>query len=592
MKRIVRWSYVLPRLIAVALIWMLLEYCLPQLLKWSFIQSGQTLVGAKVEMNQVQTSILGMRTVLYDIAVADPNEEFRNLFEADDIELDIEASSLLKRRFVIRSGRIRGLQFGTRRKTSGIIDASLERSKPSYVESWARRAIQANAKQIDAWLDDIPANLEHNLCRDLKSPNLVKDFTTRWPAEYERFEQQARMLRSRGKQLEHQFRDIRDNPLRYAAELSNLLAKVHALRCDTETFISALQQLQPQLEADHQAIEEAKQHDLAWIRDRLKFGYLEPEVLSEYLLGQEMAGRIGAVVRWVQFARHLACRKKLEPIRSRGSDILFSRSQSHPDYLIRSLAVEGSGHLSGHSEPIHLVGTVVGLTTQPKRYGRPTRVKLATSGAAKIRMEASFDRTGKEPLDHFTVDCRNLRLPASTLGDDQLLILDMASSMARLEAELTLRGDSLDGTLHLVQDQIRLTPHVAQRLGGQAADSMITAGLGNIHNISVAIQLSGTLSEPSWNIESNLGSELVASIGNMWHQELIRRRDRWIAQFQNEMDSQVANSIEQLRTRRMALLTSLQTDQADLAAIVTDSAHRAGLPVNSLSRSLGEWIAR
>ena len=291
----------------------------------------------------------------------------------------------------------------------------------------------------------------------------------------------------------------------------------------------------------------------------------------------------------------------------------------HPGNLEGSPAIDSERRIAGEDQQVKIVGTVIGLTTQPKRYGRPTLVKLAASGAAKVQIDASFDRTGDLPLDRITIDCPALRIPGQTLGDDRLLAFDLAPSTARVEAELTLAGDQLNGVLLLAQSEVALTPHATERLGGGGTannppgsqaeplprpsgngalnrlgvgSKVLAATLADIHDITTTVRLTGTLGKPTWTLESNLGDALAAGIRNAWRKKLEHRRDELIAKFQRELDRELAKLTEQLDARRGELVASLNAEQTGLARFVAGATSRAGLPVQSLGRGLDGLIPR
>ena len=51
-----RWSYIIPRLIIVGLLWGFLVYGVDPLLRYSTVQSLQTVTGAKVDVAELQTT--------------------------------------------------------------------------------------------------------------------------------------------------------------------------------------------------------------------------------------------------------------------------------------------------------------------------------------------------------------------------------------------------------------------------------------------------------------------------------------------------------------------------------------------------------
>ena len=68
----IRWSYVLPRLIIVAILLLSLVLGLDPLLRWSLINGRQSMTGARVEIGDVTTSLTRSQISLTGVHIANP----------------------------------------------------------------------------------------------------------------------------------------------------------------------------------------------------------------------------------------------------------------------------------------------------------------------------------------------------------------------------------------------------------------------------------------------------------------------------------------------------------------------------------------
>ena len=69
----IRWKYVLPRLVIFSGLALTLIFGTGPFLRWSLVQSGQAATGAKVEIESVRIGWLSGALRLHEIQVADPN---------------------------------------------------------------------------------------------------------------------------------------------------------------------------------------------------------------------------------------------------------------------------------------------------------------------------------------------------------------------------------------------------------------------------------------------------------------------------------------------------------------------------------------
>ena len=101
----IRWKYAAPRLILLGAILLTVWFGLNPAVRWVILSTGQSATSAKIDVGRVETSLLRTELRLTDVAVADPRARMKNLFEADQVFLRLDADSLLRRKFVVYEGR-------------------------------------------------------------------------------------------------------------------------------------------------------------------------------------------------------------------------------------------------------------------------------------------------------------------------------------------------------------------------------------------------------------------------------------------------------------------------------------------------------
>ena len=141
-----RWTYIIPRLMIISLLWGFLAYGVDPLLRYETVQSFQSITGAKVDVAELTTTYFPPSFTIQRMALASAGRPGKNLVEFDELHVKLESHSLSRRRFVIEDGHIDGLRFDTRRPDDGQLEFTAEPAEtdPSWVtEKLTELAIQS-----------------------------------------------------------------------------------------------------------------------------------------------------------------------------------------------------------------------------------------------------------------------------------------------------------------------------------------------------------------------------------------------------------------------------------------------------------------
>ncbi|MCA9241997.1 MAG: TIGR03545 family protein [Planctomycetales bacterium] len=544
MRRLFRWKYILPRLALVLLLLVFCEYGVGVILKYSVRQGGQAAVGAKVEVAKASASVLRTNATLEGIAVADPHNPMSNLLEADRLTLDFDSSAALRKKAVVRQGELTGLRFATPRETSG----ALPEKDPQHEQGGAFQLpnIVGSGAAKD-WLVGVEERFTGDL--QLESVRLAEELRTKWPAEYASLESRAKQLQAEIKQLGEQIKLARENPLRNVAFLQSVPKRITDLKTELQSVKDRLAKLPVEVRADRQAVLAARVHDEQLLREKLNIRAMDAESLSTYLLGDQLAAPVTELVGWLRWARRLAPSGDKPSEASRGVDVYFAGCRRTPNLLVESLKLSGAARLAGR--PVEFQGQLADFTTQPQILGKPMLLSLTTSGAAPIQLRARVDRTGQQPVDEIVADCPSVTLPQLDLGKQDTLGLSVSPSTAALSLSLSLTGDRLAGDLQIVQQDVKVTPHVKASLGGVLTDvdlqRALARQLAQSPRLVTTVTLSGDLDHPEWKLWSTAGPALaeamnnaVTSLANDRAKQLMAKGEQEVAEHLGKLDQEIA----------------------------------------------------
>jgi uncharacterized protein (TIGR03545 family) len=563
MRHSIGWRSVLPWSLGLLGLFVLAHFVIAWAIKAEVVRSGQRSVGARVEVGDTRVSLVGSSVTLRHICVANPQSPLSNLIEADRCDLQLEPATLLQKRTVIRDGAVTGIRFNTPRDSSGALpDAAVAADEAPA--PWLDEAATKTARD---WLDRLNEKFSRNLFDQLESIRLTEELLQRWPQQSEELETRAAALRTRTIDFRAAVREAQKNPLRHVDLLDRVPDRVEEIRAEVTALSRDVENLPSVGEADRRAIVAAREHDEQLLREELKIDPIDPNVLSAYLLQERMSGPVGDLLGWLRWMRRVVPAKEKNVAAShRGHNIVFTGCRPAPNFLLRTLNIQGATHFAG--QPLEFFGTLTDVTDRPARHDQPMRLKLNTRGSLPLEVQATIDRTGPVAHDQLLVDC-GLMLPKLSLGGSDRLRLSLAPTAAKLNISITLDGDKLSGDVQLVQKQVEIKPSVSGELASLQVDEELQKTLGDVRSLSTRVSLSGTLDKPQCRLGSNLGPAVAAAMDHAiahavagytrevlaQSQERVNRRlaefDRQLADTQNELHPQLADSalaLDQLAT--------------------------------------------
>lgn len=562
--QLIRWKYVLPRLAAIVVVALFCRLALDGILHWAVTASSEAAWGAKVEIGQLRTSLGEGEIVLHDLALANPREEMHNTAEASTARLKIDVAALIRKRLVVTDGVVAGLQFGGERETSGFLPESPAPEAASEPSAFTP-LVDAAAAQASLWFDQVAGKLEKSLTDELQTPAVIESLKTRWPAEYAALEARVEHLVERTKQLKTNYRQLTRNPLRNLSDVDELYRDMKSLEADLNALSAELNRLPEQMAEDRSAVETARAADEAYLREQLQLGTLDGAQLSKYLLDVEASRYLATAVEWIGHVRRLAPSKRVEQaeLGQRGVNVLFI-DKLPPKWLVEQIAL--SGHASLGGEPLKLTGRLTDLASDPVRHGAPIRIALTSTGAAVCSLNAELDRTAATPRDRLVLSCPSTELDGRQLGQADKFAIAMGPSTASVEAEITLEGDKLTGQIVVAQSNLRLTPKSERAKVARLTETLADA-LTEVKGFTTTVELAGTIKQPKWQIASDLGPQLAASLEKAAERIVREPVERALAASR----AQVADQLAQLEAQRMAaqdkLLGQLGEHQAILAQL-------------------------
>lgn len=585
-----RWTYLLPRAILIGLVWAFFQYGFDPLLRRGMIYTGQRAARAKVEIAGLNTTFFAPTITAANVQIADRKHPGTNLVEFTDLNAKVELQPLLKRNYVVEEASVRGLQWGTKRADSGLLPGEepdlSEDSNSQMLENIKHELLARGKDWLAGLVDRVKLDFDPN---QFETVRLGQELEERWPKEFGQYEEELKALKQRIDELRKSVKVKGGNELEKIERYGQAAKDVEQLLKELEQVKQQLAKTMRQAQDDLNALNEAKSHDVAKIKEKADLLHLDPNEVTEFLLGPELTNRLETAIGWAKFIRERIqlATDEPKPERFRGETVLFARKEELPLLLIRLLNVDGQGDFSG--ERLAFKGSISGITSNPKIHGKPIIVRidavgqpfqtdpnspaatsanpiqLASGQAGKlnrpagldVQLKAVLDYTKPKPEHELILSYKEPRPDERDVGKPESIQLAMASRATNCLANLKLVGNDLSGQIDYQQALESITAKLGTKRfkGDDRVLAVIQDVVSGIQKIDAQMQLSGTALKPQFKLRSTLGHELSAGINTAFARQLDAGRRELLVRFEQEAAKR-SEKLAQLYDEQLQKLTS------------------------------------
>lgn len=556
----IRWRFLLTRLIVAVAILMILTLGLGPVASYITIAGLQASTGAKAEIGASTVRLFPPTLRFTDVHVADPRDgkELRDAFVADSIDLSIDGDAFLRRRWVVRQGKISGLQIGSQRDTSGHFDSEPKTSEEAASPSMIGQMLSDATAGLSDQAEEIADNLE-----TIKKGDEIR---RRWKTQYETLVRQARDLETRVRTIRDAAKGI-DNPLRDWPELERTLAEARTAREELLQVRDAMDKMPEQLRGDLVKLEQAKQADLAKVDAYVPGDLSESKNFGVDLVSAQIHSYLTQLRGYLDNGRTLANYTVVAPDseRVRGENFDFLGKHRRPEMLIQQCQVDGLMRASGKTYT--LTGLIENMTPQPEYLAEPTRARLLLEGPETVQVDYIRDRREGMLNDRLTLHWPQMRAEPMRLGAGKNLAVAVTGGHREVWVQFDSQGDDVQGRLVSKQNGVTMHLDVDGKAANSAAVISMNQSLAKVDNIEVDAAFRGDWKKLDLNLKTNLGdvfsnamndavtqqlndskAKLAAKIDNAHREQMLELRE-WMSKQQNEAQSLLAaadRSIEEM----------------------------------------------
>lgn len=528
-----------------------------RLVRDTLSEAGTEALGAQLDIGAARVSALAARIELRGVALADPFDRTRNLFEAARLVVELEPRPLLEKKVIVRRLGVENVRTGTPRATPAravtgggfapqaltevrrfmaqfdvpaLSLANLGALKDVVLDPSRLRAVQAagrlaqRADSTKAALEDALANLRIQQTIDSSTALLAR--------------LQGANVRTLGI----------DGARRAIADIRAAVARVDSARGRVDAVTLMTRRGIDSLRAGVSAIDSARLEDYRFARGLLQLPSIEGPDMGAALFGKVSIDRFQHAMYWATLARQYAPpgllpREETGPKRLRrsGSTIHFVEPRSDPRFLLRRANLDVTVTDGEHAGRYSVSASDV--TSDPALVGRPTlfalrRVPQRTGGGVdSLFATGSIDHVGGDARETVNLRATGFRLPLLPIP---ALPYTLDPGRGVSEMRFVLDGERIAARWHIQSSDLRWRADSARLVTLNPVETLLARVLTGVSQLELTTEIGGTVRQPTLRVRSNLDRQIADRIRSVMGDEIAAAQTRVRAQVDRLVEERAA----------------------------------------------------
>jgi uncharacterized protein (TIGR03545 family) len=576
-NRMIRWSYLFPRLVLLTILLAVVWFGFNPITRWS-VERALRPIGAKSEFESAKLSLWDTEFHLHDAKLTFDTASDEEVISVDDVKFRLDRDALMQKQLVVKSAELSGLRIHAERFPSNDAAAA---------EDW-----QIADYQVQQWLQMVSSRLTGNPVEHSETAQVCERRYPMWEHEYSTWENRVAVLEKRLNELRSRAKDLdQTNILRNAKLLQQTSDDILFIRDEIQRLPLELKTLNEKLQADYVAIDNAKQRDIEKFKALGQLEQIPPETVSQFLLAKAEQKRVMEFLAWVRWARNsLPDDSQFDPKCQRGVDVRFPGIEESPEVTVTRLALSGEVFWADRSFPFE--GSMRNVSTEPRLMASPTYLDVQSGEKIPVTMHACLDRTSDEPYDQVIVRCLKVSLPAAALGSIDRFGARLAPSVANVISKLEVRGEQINGTIKVARPLIELEAEFSPEVANLPWANELAAAVENVDSLDVDIVLTGTLESPNWKIHSDIGKKIATNLHNSAVRSLETRQQHLQLSLEKYSQAQLQQLTTNANARARKMVDQLNAADAEVTLIARNVSKHFGVSdrIRSATRPVLEML--
>lgn len=558
--------------IVVSLIVLLNIFLTDKWLENQLEKAGSNIVGAKVEIDNLDVSIFKGYIKWQRIQITHPQYTMKNMIETGPVEFKISIPALLKRKFVIENMHILNIKTFTDRKTDGRLPKKPEEKpkEPSFFEQqFAYLMKEVSSAPAFEFVSEI---------KNIKPEEIINQANLQTPQKIDSlrnvFTSQIENVKKEIENIENDFNTLKSIEANLKTINVSGIKTIDDLKRTYETVNGAIKQINELKEKyrgkDKQVKEilnsfnESKRNIESWVKEdfaRVKdfaklpeistFNVVKyllgPKILSYYLTYLDYSNRAERIVNKLQSVKP---EKEKRPPRLKGQDIHFVKEKALPDFWLKNCAISGETNAG-----FYIKGEIKNVTSQPQVLGLPTTVEITGDrpDKAKLNLFLLLDLASSPSKQNLKFSILNFPIVNFNFGHDvKYLPAGIKTTTGNVVVELSKFGADVNSSIKF----LALNPNFDYKSVNfrneyeRMVDNIIKNTFSSLKQIDANVYLAVKDNKVSVNFNSSLDVQLTNGFKQAIGREveeikrklenLVRERvEKYRVEFERQIDEKI-----------------------------------------------------
>ena len=363
-------------------------------------KAGELAVGAKVEIDNLNFSLIKL-TIEWDrLQVTDPKNTMQNIIETGTVSFKMNSPALFRKKYIIEEMTLAGIKTATPRMNDGALPKkdepiSEKDAKPDMIDK-TKIKLEKEIKNLPIMnfdMDNIKKNLNVDKLIETadikiigKLDSVKNDITTttdKWQTFYKTFKPENDL-----KKIKTDFENIEPKNIKDIPTLIKTVDKIKSARDRLQKINDDVNVKHEEIRNDYNRLSIYTTQVDNWFSEdyqnllrKAKLPDLNVKNIGKILFGATVVKKFNKYLDYLKFVRKYMPKKsetskKDTSKRMAGQVIHFPTFNNWPSFLIKNINLSGQTGPTKEEPGLNISGDITGITSQPWIYNKPAIVEL------------------------------------------------------------------------------------------------------------------------------------------------------------------------------------------------------------------------
>lgn len=568
-----------------------------RLIEWGMEKAGSSIVGAKVEFDNVDFRLFSLSMSWNRLQVTNPSSTWRNLIETGFVQFDMALEPLLMNRFVVQNMQTDSLRFNTKRESNGALagNAASDYGPVGRVQELiTEELVNLPAYQI-ADLDELKVDSIIRIL-SLHTPSVIDSLEENVDSTIQYWSSRVKKLPSEQeiKALRRKIETIQPDETDSPQEVREAIAAAQEIRNTLDSLMNTINQLDRQFKTDirktgkyDENVSSAVSGDVQRAAELADIPKISTAEITRAIFGPSVANTLLGVLHIIGTARYYSDimkddqpEKREDPPRLSGQTIRYRGMRDWPKIWVQNMSL--SAVIAG----IYGKGTLQHISSYQALIGKPILLELfgTDENGGSIKLDGIFDYIGEIPKDSLLVSVAGIPLKGFNFASSQFLPLEIESGRGSISGALSFIGERFLLESRIKGEEISYNEQDTEKDNDELKDlqQRVARSLS-----SFSVEVFSKYIEDSFSLD--LRSDIGKLIAEATQQMLGDQVDSVTQEIRSRIEKDVSGNLKTLQSK-MSKLNRTQETFEEKRRRLGDSEELVRSKIDALKKETGKKI--